>query len=257
MLRGRRNDKLKKIHRNHNMASRVIRNAAWQHLHSASAVFSSASIIFVVVYFLLVGGAAADQSHVKSRLLNRDEGLVVVEAISEHRTRLHARGPRPDCSHLVNDVYNLAGFPYAYTKSSDLYGGSSAFERVKLPQPGDLIVWRGHVGLVTDPRGHRFYSALRSGLDTEDYTSAYWTKHGTARFFRYRVTHADAYLLTRTKVREGDQQTERSYRTLQAFNNEAEEKSRIPMAPDSHSAGPKRPTEILLTAGSVKPPSKK
>ncbi|MDP9340176.1 MAG: hypothetical protein M3P45_15045, partial [Acidobacteriota bacterium] len=69
--------------------------------------------------------------------------MAVAEVISEHRTTLHRRGAKPDCSHLVNDVYNVAGFPYLYAKSSDLYRGHPSFVRVKSAQAGDLIVWRG------------------------------------------------------------------------------------------------------------------
>ena len=39
--------------------------------------------------------------------------------------------------------------------------------------------------------------SLRSGLDVEDYTSAYWTKHGAPRFYRYRITNDEPYLLAK------------------------------------------------------------
>jgi hypothetical protein len=101
---------------------------------------------------------------------------------------------------LVNDIYGLAGFPYAYAKSADLYRGHASFLRVNAPQPGDLIVWRGHVGLVLDPHQHLFYSSLRSGLETEDYTSAYWRRRGTPRFYRYRATSDPTILTARRSV---------------------------------------------------------
>jgi NlpC/P60 family len=131
------------------------------------------------------------------RLLTRNEGLAIVDAISDHHPSLRGKRAKPDCSHLVNDIYDLAGFPYAYAKSGDLYRGHASFLRVNAPQPGDLIVWRGHVGLVLDPHQHLFYSSLRSGLETEDYTSAYWRRRGAPRFYRYREGSAQTILTAR------------------------------------------------------------
>jgi hypothetical protein len=90
-----------------------------------------------------------------------------------------------DCSHLVHDVYEQAGFPYDYVSSRELYDGSANFTRVRAPQAGDLIVWRGHVGIVLDPKEHVFFSSVRSGPETQFYDSPYWRSRGVARFFRY------------------------------------------------------------------------
>jgi hypothetical protein len=97
-----------------------------------------------------------------------------------------------DCSHLVHDVYEQAGFPYDYVSSRELYIGSTNFTRVRVPQAGDLIVWRGHVGIVIDPKQHSFFSFVRSGPDTQFYDSPYWRSRGIARFFRY-VTEKPLY----------------------------------------------------------------
>jgi hypothetical protein len=108
-----------------------------------------------------------------------------------------------DCSHLVHDVYEQAGFPYDYVSSRELYIGSSTnFKRVRVPQAGDLVVWRGHVGMVIDPKEHSFFSFVRSGPDTQFYDSPYWRSRGIARFFRY---------LTEQPLRSG--------RTLQATSH--------------------------------------
>jgi len=56
---------------------------------------------------------------------------------------------------------------------------------VRVPQAGDLVVWRGHVGIVIDPEQHSFFSFVRSGPDTQFYDSPYWRSRGNARFFRY------------------------------------------------------------------------
>jgi cell wall-associated NlpC family hydrolase len=91
-----------------------------------------------------------------------------------------------DCSHLVHDVYEQAGFSYDYVPSRELYiGGSTSFTRVRVPQAGDLVVWRGHVGIVIDPKQHSFFSFVRFGPDTQFYDSPYWRSRGVARFFRY------------------------------------------------------------------------
>ncbi|HMI53375.1 MAG TPA: NlpC/P60 family protein [Candidatus Saccharimonadales bacterium] len=107
-----------------------------------------------------------------------------------------------DCSHLVHGIYEHAGFPYDYVSSRDLYIGSTNFTRVRSPQAGDLVVWRGHVGIVIDPKEHSFFSSVRSGPDTQFYDSPYWRSRGIARFFRYmteKPLHPDRTLeATRT-----------------------------------------------------------
>src|SRR5207244_5564867 len=88
-------------------------------------------------------------------------------------------------SHLVHAIYLRAGFPYAYVRSSDLYKGIDEFQRVADPQPGDLVVWRGHVGIIVNPAQHIFFSAMRSGPGIDAYDAAYWKRRGKVRFFRY------------------------------------------------------------------------
>jgi hypothetical protein len=102
--------------------------------------------------------------------------IPMIDAESESET---------DCSHLVHDVYGQAGFPYNYISSRELYVGSTNFTRVRAPQAGDLVVWRGHVGIVISPKERSFFSSVRSGPDTQFYDSSYWRSRGIARFFRY------------------------------------------------------------------------
>src|SRR5215472_730275 len=126
------------------------------------------------------------------RPISRTEGRKILAAIpptidvkSESET---------DCSHLVHDIYEKAGFPYGYVSSRELYIGSTNFTRVHVPQAGDLVVWRGHVGIVIDPQEHSFFSVVSSGPDTQFYDSPYWLSRGIARFFRYvtdKPVHAD------------------------------------------------------------------
>jgi hypothetical protein len=93
-----------------------------------------------------------------------------------------------DCSHLVHELYERAGFPYEYASSSDLYVGIAEFRRVNRPQPGDLAVWRGHVGIVVSPLQHSFFSLLSSGPGVDSYDARYWKRRGSPRFFRYVKT---------------------------------------------------------------------
>jgi hypothetical protein len=168
--------------------------------HGLPFVFYFVLGLFAALSLCPPQATASQEGHREAyRLLTRDEGQAIVDAISDHHLSLRGKHAKPDCSHLVNAIYDLAGFPYPYAKSADLYRGHASFVRVSTPQPGDLIVWRGHVGLVLDPRQHFFYSSLRSGLDSEDYTSAYWRRRGTPRFYRYRAG-SDQTILTARQI---------------------------------------------------------
>ena len=135
-----------------------------------------------------LGGAFAQTKTNKShhpashRLTKNDRKSLVSIALSEH---IEQEEDESDCSHLVHAIYETAGFPYQYAPSDDLYAGVGSFERVKAPLPGDLVVWRGHVGMVIKPSKHTFFSSLSSGPGTDDYRSAYWKRRGVPRFYRY------------------------------------------------------------------------
>ena len=115
-------------------------------------------------------------------LVNSDQGLSIIGAALEPRKRTDSN---TDCSNLVHAIYERAGFTYSYSNSSELYQGIKEFRRVLHPQPGDLVVWRGHVGIVISPVQHSFFGAMRSGRGVEFYDSSYWQTRGRPRFFRY------------------------------------------------------------------------
>ena len=92
-----------------------------------------------------------------------------------------------DCSHFVNYLFSEAGLDYDYQPSTVLYEGTEAFRRVYHPTAGDLIVWRGHVGVVVDPTAKTFLSALRTGVKVSSYMSSYWRHRGIPRFLRYKL----------------------------------------------------------------------
>lgn len=118
------------------------------------------------------------------RFVSRDEGEAIVQVAWELRRGLD---PKPDCSHFVNAIYAQAGLDYEYARTQEIFEGIDSFRRVNRPQPGDLVVWQGHVGIVVDPDEHSFYSSVQSGFAIEDYRSDYWTSRGQPRFYRYLI----------------------------------------------------------------------
>jgi hypothetical protein len=143
----------------------------------------------------------AGNTPVAPRTLTPDDGLAVIAAALD--SSIH-RGAKRDCSHIVHAVYDRAGFHYPYASSSDLYAGTHEFQRTTHPQAGDLVVWRGHVGIVVNPAQHVFFSALHSGLGTDTYDAPYWKERGQVRFYRYikgtLVNTRDRFVSTRIKM---------------------------------------------------------
>ncbi len=117
-----------------------------------------------------------------ARALSSDDRLAVIASALDSKT---PRFAEHDCSHLVHAIYERAGFPYAYASSDDLYDGVAGFQRVSQPQTADLVVWRGHAGIVIRPSRHVFFSFLHAGPGTDDYRSRYWVGRGEPRFYRY------------------------------------------------------------------------
>jgi cell wall-associated NlpC family hydrolase len=143
--------------------------------------------------------ASEDPAPVAFATLTPDDGLSVIAAVLD--SRLHLLAKR-DCSHLVHAIYDRAGFPYTYARSSDLFAGTNEFQRIANPQPGDLVVWRGHVGIVINPAQQVFYSATRSGPEIDNYDAPYWKRRGQLRFYRYIKNHTardakDGFVLAR------------------------------------------------------------
>jgi hypothetical protein len=180
---------------------------------SAFAVVCQTSTMtyrFIFVALCLATASAALSQNVRPaptdtpgpRPVARTEGrkilatIPTVDADSEYET---------DCSHLVHDVYEQAGFPYDYVSSRELYIGNPNFTLVRAPQAGDLVVWRGHVGIVIDPKQRSFFSSVRSGPDTQFYDSPYWRSRGTARFFRYLTENPLRSVQTLEATRHADQ----------------------------------------------------
>jgi hypothetical protein len=145
------------------------------------AIFALLS--WVAVSLVPTPKASGDETQeARLRPLSVREGRAIIQEMAWADDE---EGLAPDCSHLVHHLYEQAGYPYPYASSLDLYRGTGPFLRVRTPQPGDLIVWRGHVGIVVNPREHSFFSSVSSGTQIENYRSAYWRARGYARFYRY------------------------------------------------------------------------
>src|SRR5437868_3371688 len=76
-------------------------------------------------------------SDLQLRLVTWSEGSQIIQTAWQN---LRNVDPNTDCSHLVHDIYEFAGLQYPYAPSRELYRGVDAFERVRTPQPADLIV---------------------------------------------------------------------------------------------------------------------
>jgi cell wall-associated NlpC family hydrolase len=100
-----------------------------------------------------------------------------------------------DCSHLVYQALNEARQQVALPgtapqvvdyRSTDTIVASKLFFGVDTPEPGDLVLWDGHVGIVMDPNLGTFIGAQTStGVAVASYTSGYWAKRSGLRFVRF------------------------------------------------------------------------
>jgi hypothetical protein len=152
------------------------------------------ALLFLCLLTALDGPCAkAADDYGNTVLVSPEQGEAVAAFALQAEKQIH---PKPDCSHLVNLLYARAGLIYPYEDSRVLYRGISDFQRVKTPQPGDLAVWLGHVGIVLSPEEKTFLSSVRSGILTESWTAPHWARRGRPRFYRYRIgPEADMNLL--------------------------------------------------------------
>jgi len=144
--------------------------------------------------------SASQESGSKSRLLSAKEGRTIVDAAQDQDQPAHGA---QDCSHLVHQTYLHAGFDYPYASSFELYDGNENFQRVRNPQPGDLIAWPGHVGIILNPKVHSFYSLVSTGLEDQDYQGTYWKSRGRPRFYRYKVEYAETLTTVKAPASSG------------------------------------------------------
>jgi hypothetical protein len=194
------------------------------------------------------------------RPIARTEGRKILAAIPRVDVESESE---TDCSHLVHDIYEQAGFPYEYVSSRELYIGSTNFARVRVPRAGDLVVWRGHVGIVIDPQRHSFFSFVSSGPDTQFYDSPYWRSRGIARFFRYvtgKPLHADRTLEAadypdrKTLQVQGDNRSSENHPPSELSKPVPARASQpVPAADTSSSTTVETPREIVLQVAGKNP----
>jgi len=144
-------------------------------------------VLMFALWTAAFGPAAAAQAYADygdTALVSPEQGQALADFAMQFGPRVR---PKPDCSHLVHLLYARAGLIYPYEDSRVLYRGVDDFERVKTPQPGDLAVWLGHVGIVLSPEDKTFLSSVRSGIITESWTAPHWARRGRPHFFRYRI----------------------------------------------------------------------
>jgi hypothetical protein len=179
------------------------------------------ALALLPLWFAVAASAAQSQAQSQSEskpgvdytdavLVSAEQGQALADFALQSGQRVR---PKPDCSHLVHLLYARAGLIYPYEDSRVLYRGVDNFERVKTPQPGDLVVWLGHVGIVLSPEEKMFLSSVRSGIITESWHAAHWARRGRPRFLRYRIgpsanlTLLAAIMGDSTTVRNEDTQT--------------------------------------------------
>ena len=194
------------------------------------------------------------------KLVTADDGLAILSAALAGRYKVQGRS---DCSHLVHTVYEKAGFPYKYETSSDLYAGIDEFRQVARPQPGDVVVWPGHAGIVVSPAQHTFYSALRSGFGVQPYDSIYWKGRGRPHFFRYvKATPAPATAPVLSAANHTPSLKPAGLRNASAVgpvpavvlaNAAAPEDDPAAEAPEGQLAIPAIPTTVVIQAVRLKP----
>jgi NlpC/P60 family len=211
---------------------------------------------FIFIAFCLATASAALGQNVRPASaetsgpspIARKEGRKILATIPTVDTESESE---TDCSHLVHDVYAQAGFPYDYVSSRELYIGNKNFTRVHSPQAGDLVVWRGHVGIVIDPKEHSFFSSVRSGPDTQFYDSPYWRSRGSARFFRYtteKPRHEDQQPLQIASRSSENRPPSRMAKPAPTF-----ESNSTPAAETSSSITVETPQEIVLQVARKNP----
>lgn len=102
-----------------------------------------------------------------------------------------------DCSHFVYQVLNEARKKVASAsnapepqlvdyRSTSTIEDSKLFVSVSIPEPGDLVLWDGHVGIVVNPATGTFIGAQTStGVAEANYLTGYWKDRGVKKFLRF------------------------------------------------------------------------
>lgn len=97
------------------------------------------------------GGGKKEQS-----LLELETSLKIVEKANEwldvpyDPNGGHTR-EGVDCSHLVHEVYEEIGLSYPYASSREFtVKAASYFQKVNIPREGNVVLYKGHMGIYTE-----------------------------------------------------------------------------------------------------------
>jgi NlpC/P60 family len=176
------------------------------------------SLWFAVAAFAAQSPSTTGVDYGDTALVSPEQGQAVADFALQSGRRVR---PKPDCSHLVHLLYARAGLIYPYEDSRVLYRGVDDFERVKTPQPGDLVVWLGHVGIVLSPEEKTFLSSVRSGIITESWIAPHWARRGRPRFLRYRIGPSANLTLLAAIMDEGPAVRTEDIRTASVQNQDS------------------------------------
>jgi cell wall-associated NlpC family hydrolase len=98
-----------------------------------------------------------------------------------------------DCSHFVYQVLNEArkacssGFPVPQVvnyRNTATMESSHLWFPTKMPEPGDLVMWDGHAGIIVG--NGRFVGAQSStGVAEATHAGGYWAGRSAKRFLRF------------------------------------------------------------------------
>jgi hypothetical protein len=108
---------------------------------------------------------------------------------------------------------------------------------VKKAQPGDVIVWPGHVGIVLDPLVHSFYSLVSTGVEAQNYLGPYWVSRGRPRFYRYKIENAEIMTASKTPA------SSRTSHSAKPQEAEVAVEERSPVAASNSNRPPKAVSE--------------
>jgi hypothetical protein len=210
-------------------------------------------VLFAVVLCAIRVGASPQEPGPVPRLLTSKQGLAIVNAAWDYEQQASGK---PDCSHLVHQIYLLAGRDYPYASSFDLYAGSENFRRVKTPQVGDLIIWPGHVGIVLDPAQHTFFSSVHSGLQAEFYDGPYWRARGRPRFYRYVIESPGSPAFGGALAASRSRETAAQHNVVPVVKEGSDDRSsasKRPRKSDSDAKAIETPPSILIATGHKQP----
>ena len=79
-----------------------------------------------------------------------------------------------DGSHLIHQIFSRTvkqTQPYMSTATLEM---TSFFMDTDQPKKGDLVLWDGHVGIVTDAARGEFIGAQSQGVAVASYLTGYW-----------------------------------------------------------------------------------